>query len=608
MHTKKHFDTIKINMLHKIFLSFSLLFVFSQFIASQTNAEKDSTNLPIIEYSNSAPKYEIAEITVSGAENYEEFVLVGFSGLAVGDFIKVPGDAVTNAVKRFWKQGLFSDVKIYATKIQDDKIWLNIALKQRPRVSEINYVGLKKNEIEDLELRVGIVKGNQITPNISDRAKKVIAKYMEEKGFLNVEVNVFQKNDPNKPGHVIVDVEVDKKLKTKVHQIVVTGNNALSFNQINKTMKKTNDNNWRNFFRSKKFVKEEFEKDKVALIEKYNEIGYRDAYIIADSIVPFDEKSVIVHLTVDEGKKYYFRNIKWIGNTIYPYDYLDAVLGIKKGDVYNYKHLMERLQTDEADAVSKLYQDRGYLFFHIEPVEVQIDNDSIDFEMRIYEGKPATINEIGITGNTRVYDHVVRRELRTKPGQLYSQEAIMRSLRELAQMGHFDQEKLKPDIQPDPENGTVDITYQLETKGSDQVEFSAGWGSTGVVGSIGLKFSNFAIQNLFKPETYRIVPQGEGQTFTLNGRTSGQSYSSISMSFLEPWLGGKRPNSLSTSIYYSSQSDVSKRFASNYNNYLNSMMGYGYGYGGYSGYGNDYGSNLYQNEMDPEIYMRTLGA
>jgi len=603
--------------LKKLFTVISFIFAGQLLIAQETTP---ADTLPVIEYSNAAATYEIAAITVSGAANYDDFVLIGFSGLAVGDKIKVPGDAITGAVKRFWKQGLFSDVKIYATKIQDDKIWLNIALKERPRVSEINFSGLKKGEIEDLEAKLGITKGNQITPNISDRAVKVIKKHMEEKGFLNVEANVLQKNDPNKPGHVIVDIQVDKKLKTRVHQIVVTGNKALTFNQINKAMKKTNDNNWRNFFRTKKFVKEEYEKDKIALIEKYNEIGYRDAYIVADSVVKFDDKTVSVYITVDEGKKYYFRNIKWIGNTIYPFDYLDMVLGIKKGDVYNQKHLMERLQTDENDAVSKLYQDRGYLFSQIEPVEVLIENDSIDFEMRIYEGKPATINEINIKGNTRVYEHVVRRELRTKPGQLYSQSDIMRSLRELAQMGHFDQEKIKPDIQPNQEDGTVDITYNLETKGSDQVEFSAGWGATGIVGSIGLKFSNFAIQNLFRPETYRIVPQGEGQTFSINARTNGQSYTSFSMSFLEPWLGGKRPNSLSTSVYYSSQTAIADRYLQSMQNmyssgyspygYGYSPYGYGSSYGSYGGYGGSYGGydNSYSLNYDPEKYMRTLGA
>lgn len=566
----------------------------------------DTANVPDIEYTNSAPKYQIAKITVTGAGNYEDFVLIGFSGLSVGDIVSIPGNAITNAVKRFWKQGLFSDVKIYATKIQDGKVWLNIALKERPRVSEINFSGLKKSEIDDIQSKIGIVKENQITPDISDRAKTVIEKILQDKGFLNAEVHVYQRDDPNRPGHVIVDIVVDKKLVTRVHKIYITGNKALTFNQINFVMKKTNDNNWRNFFRTKKFVREAYEKDKQALIDKYNEIGYRDAYIVADSVVKFNDKLVDVYITINEGKKYYFRNIKWVGNTIYPYEYLNAVLGIKKGDVYNHKLLMDRLETDD-DAVSKLYQNRGYLFFQVDPVEVNTSNDSIDLEMRIYEGKPATINDVSIKGNTRVYEHVVRRELRTKPGQLYSQEDIMRSLRELAQMGHFDPEKLKPDIQPNPENGTVDITYELETKGSDQVEFSAGWGSTGVVGSVGLKFSNFAIQNLFKPDTYRIVPQGEGQTFSLNARTNGQSYTSFSMSFLEPWLGGKRPNSLSASIYYSTQATVSDRYASNYSNYINSLYSsyYGYGAGGYGG--TDY-STLYQSEIDPNKYMRTLGA
>ena len=249
---------------------------------------------------------------------------------------------------------------------------------------------------------------------------------MEEKGYLNVAIDVFQKNDPSKPGFVIVEVNVDKKQKTKIHLLTYYGNKALTHNQINRVMKKTNDNNIWNFFRTKKFVREEYEKDKKALIDKYNEIGYRDAYISSDSVVPYDEKTVNVYITVNEGKKYYYRNIKWIGNTIYPYDYLNAIMNITKGDVYNHKSLMARLETDD-DAVAKLYQNRGYLFFQIDPVEVHIDGDSIDYEMRMYEGKPATINEIGIKGNSRVYEHVVRRELRTKPGQLYSQDDIMRS-------------------------------------------------------------------------------------------------------------------------------------------------------------------------------------
>ena len=603
---------LQLNMYYKKIFSFSVLFVLAHFVAAQTTTDTDesTSNTPVIEYSTVNLKYEIAEIRVSGADNYEDFAIIGYSGLALGDMVSVPGDEITNAVKRFVRQGLFSSVKIYADKLEDGKVWLHIALKERPRVSEVTYSGLKKGEIEDLEQRVGIVKGNQITPNISDRAKKLVEKYLQEKGFLNATANVYQRNDPEKAGYVIVEVEVDKKLKTKVNRLIITGNDALSQMKIDRAMKKTSEKGkWYNFFSSKKFIQEEYVKDKNLVIEKYNEIGYRDAYIVTDSVVPFDDKSVNIYLTVDEGKKYYFRNITWIGNTVYPYEILDATLSIKKGDIYNHKQLNERLESDD-DAVGKLYRDRGYLFMRIDPVEVQIDNDSIDFEMRLFEGKPATINEIGIIGNTRVYEHVIRRELYTKPGQLYSQSDIVRSLGELSRMGHFDQEKVFQDIdiQPNQENGTVDINYVLETKGSDQVEFSAGIGGTGLVGSLGLKFSNFAIQNLFKPEMYRIVPQGEGQTFSINARTSGRQYTSVSLSFLEPWLGGKRPNSFSASIYFAHQSTYSDRVMNNLSSYYNPYL-YGNSYSSY-GYGNNYGydySNYLQNEFDPEKYIRTLG-
>lgn len=570
---------------------------------AQDSALKAQPVVPPIEYTLQRRTYEIAGITVSGADNYEDFVLIGFSGLAVGDRIEVPGDQITKSIRRFWKQGLFSDVKILATKIEGNKIWLDINLKQRPRISELTYNGLKKSEREDVEVKVGLSKGNQLTPNAIDRTKTVIRKYLEEKGFHNAVIDVLQEDDPAHAGYVKVTVNIDKKAKTKVNAIYITGNEALSHDKINRVMKKTNDNHILNFFRTKKFVTEEYEKDKKALIEKYNELGYRDAYIVADSVVPTpeDPTRVDVYITVSEGDKYYVRDINWVGNTVYHHSDLDAVLGIKKGDVYNLTELNKRLTQDD-DAVAKLYTDQGYLFFNVDPVEVKIENDSIDFEMRMYEGKPATINEINIVGNTRVYEHVVRRELYTKPGQLYSQSDIMRSLRELAQMGHFDQEKLIPDIQPNPEDGTVDITYQLETKSSDQIEFSLGWGATGIVGSIGLKFTNFAIQNLFNPKSYRIVPQGEGQTFSVNARTNGYYYTSASISFLEPWLGGKRPNSLSASIYFASQTGYSNRFYTAYNNlYNNSYYYYNSGY-------SDYAQQLMEAESDPDKYLRTFGV
>ena len=559
---------------------------------------------PIIEYTLQRKTYEIADIKISGADSYEDFVLIGFSGLAIGDKIEVPGDQITKSLKRFWKQGLFSDVKFKATKIEGDKIWLEIALKQRPRVSSVTYNGLRKSEQEDVEVKVGIQKDGQMTPDLADRAKKVITKYLEEKGFYSAEVNVLQIEDKSRPDYVRVVVNVDKNDKTRVGQLIISGNEAMSHNKINMTMKKTNDNNILNLFRPKKFVAKEFENDKKLLIEKYNEIGYRDAVITADSIVPSktDSTRVDVYITVDEGNKYYFGDITWVGNTVYPYEYLDAVLGIKKGETYNLKELNKRLNEDD-DAVAKLYTDQGYLFFSVDPVEVRIENDSIDFEMRMFEGKPATINAINIVGNTRVYEHVVRRELYTKPGQLYSQSDIMRSLRELAQMGHFDQEKLVPDIQPNPEDGTVDITYQLETKSSDQIEFSLGWGATGLVGTLGLKFTNFAIQNLFNPKSYRIVPQGEGQTFSVNARTNGVYYTSASMSFLEPWLGGKRPNSLSASIFFASQTGYSDRYYQAYQDLYSNYYSY------YNYYGNsDYYQQLQESEADPGKYLRTLGV
>ena len=609
--------------LEKLVNRFSIIILFAFLLALPLSAQVDSVSvaggdtahvsvvdsvenapLPVIEYTLQRKTYEIADIQVTGADSYEDFVLIGFSGLAVGDKIEVPGDQITKSLKRFWKQGLFSDIKFKATKIEGDKIWLEIALKQRPRVSEIVYNGLKKTEQEDLEVKVGIKQGGQMTPDLADRAKKIVTKYLEEKGFYHTEVQVLQFDDVARPGYVKVAINVNKKDKTRVGQLYITGNEALTHTQINRAMKKTNDNNIVNFFRTKKFVEKEFENDKKLIIEKYNEIGYRDAQIIADSVVqsPYDSTRVDVYLTIDEGNKYVFGDISWVGNTVYPYDYLDAVLGIKKGDTYNLVELNKRLNEDD-DAVAKLYTDQGYLFFNVTPVEVRIDNDSIDFEMRMYEGKPATINEINIVGNTRVHEHVVRRELYTKPGQLYSQSDIMRSLRELAQMGHFDQEKLVPDIQPNPEDGTVDITYQLETKSSDQIEFSLGWGATGLVGSLGLKFTNFAIQNLFNPKSYRIVPQGEGQTFSINARTNGRYYTSASISFLEPWLGGKRPNSLSASIFFAAQSGYSDRYYQAYENLYNNYY-YSYAYSGNS----DYLQQLQESEYDPEKYLRTFGV
>ena len=574
--------------------------------------EEEVIEKPNIYYSSNPKKYEIGGISITGAKNYEDYVLIGFSGLTIGQQITVPGPDITNAVNRFWKHGLFSDVSITADKIVGNKIYLSIDLKQRPRISKINYSGLKKSEREDIDAKIGFINGNQITPNQIERAKFLIKKYFDEKGFNNADVTILQKDDLSKENQVIVDVVVDKKEKVKVNQIHISGNSALSENKIERVMKKTNEQKKLiNLFRTKKFVPENFEADKELILEKYNELGYRDALIVSDSVVKVDDKHVDIYLNIDEGNKYHVRSIKWIGNTIYPSDLLNVYLKLKPGDVYNQKLITERTQTDD-DAISNLYMDKGYLFFHLEPVEINIQNDSVDLEMRIQEGKQATINKVTITGNDRLYEHVVRRELRTKPGQLFSKTDLQRSLREIAQTGHFNPENLVPDIQPDPENGTVDIGYPLESKANDQIEFSAGWGQTGIIGKLSLKFTNFSIKNLLNPSSYKgIIPQGDGQTLTISAQTNARYYQQYSVSFFDPWFGGKRPNSLSVSAFYSRQSDINSNYTSSYNpNYGYGGYGYpGYGYGGGYGYGNGYGYDYDPSfAYDPDQNFQQIGV
>lgn len=574
--------------------------------------EEEVIEKPNIYYSSNPKKYEIGGISITGAKNYEDYVLIGFSGLTIGQQITVPGPDITNAVNRFWKHGLFSDVSITADKIVGNKIYLSIDLKQRPRISKINYSGLKKSEREDIDAKIGFINGNQITPNQIERAKFLIKKYFDEKGFNNADVTILQKDDLSKENQVIVDVVVDKKEKVKVNQIHISGNSALSENKIERVMKKTNEQKKLiNLFRTKKFVPENFEADKELILEKYNELGYRDALIVSDSVVKVDDKHVDIYLNIDEGNKYHVRSIKWIGNTIYPSDLLNVYLKLKPGDVYNQKLITERTQTDD-DAISNLYMDKGYLFFHLEPVEINIQNDSVDLEMRIQEGKQATINKVTITGNDRLYEHVVRRELRTKPGQLFSKTDLQRSLREIAQTGHFNPENLVPDIQPDPENGTVDIGYPLESKANDQIEFSAGWGQTGIIGKLSLKFTNFSIKNLLNPSSYKgIIPQGDGQTLTISAQTNARYYQQYSVSFFDPWFGGKRPNSLSVSAFYSRQSDINSNYTNSYNpNYGYGGYGYpGYGYGGGYGYGNGYGYDYDPSfAYDPDQNFQQIGV
>ncbi len=562
---------------------------------------------PEISYAGTPRSGVLGGIAVSGVEGYEDYMLASISGLTVGQQIELPGQDITEAVKRYWKHGLFSKVQIAADSIVGDKIYLHFYLALRPRVSTINYIGVKKSEREDLETKLGLLKGSQITPNMIDRAELLAKNYFDDKGYKNAEIQIQQRDDVANKNQVILDVIIDKKEKMKVRQIIIEGNDNLSDSKIKGTLftkgafTKTHEaGKLSSFLKSKKYTPERYKTDKQNLIDKYNELGYRDATIVEDSVWNVDDKHVSIYLKVDEGKKYYIRNITWVGNTVFSTDYLSRILGMKKGDVYNQKLMNKRLSEDE-DAVGNEYWNNGYLFYNLQPTEVNIVGDSIDLEMRIMEGNQAHISRVRINGNTRVYENVVRRELRTKPGDLFSKEALMRSAREMASMGHFDPEQINPDVKPNYEDGTVDINWELVQKSNDQVEFSLGWGQTGVIGRIGLKLNNFSMANLFnKNKEHRgILPVGDGEVLSIGAQTNGTYYQSYNASYSTNWFGGKRPIQFTVGAYFSKQTDVSSNY---YNSaYMNNYYNYLYGYG------NSY-NNYYENFYDPDKYVKLLGV
>ena len=593
-------------MRFKLFIILSA-FVLACFSSVSAQAPADTIVNPKVVFTGMPRTYEIAGISVKGADNYEDNTIIGYSGLKIGERVDIPGNELTAASKRLWRQGLFSQVKIVVDKTAGDKAWITLDLRTQPRISQIHYYGMKKGERDDLQERLQLHKGNQITQNIVNRAEAIVKKYFADKGFNNAQVRITLREDLSAKNEMIVDIDVTKNAKVKVHKIYIDGNEVMSDNALQRTMKKTNEKNkLLNLFKQKKFVESDYRDDLQRIIDKYNEKGYRDAKILSDSVVPYDDKTVDVYISLEEGKKYYINDITWVGNTIYPTAVLNEVLGIKKGDVYNQKLLNKRTNEDE-DAVANMYMNRGYLFYNLVPIERTVQGDSIDLEMRMMEGPQARINNVIINGNDRLYEKVIRRELRVKPGELFSKDDLMRSAREIAQTGHFNPENM--DIRPEPneENGTVDILFNLESKANDQIEFSMGWGQTGVIGKLALKFTNFSIKNLLHPSSYKgIIPQGEGQTFTISAQTNARYYQAYSVSFLDPWFGGKRPNSLSVSAYYSRQTGVnSSYYNSTWSNpYLYSGYGYGYNYG----YGSDYYQNSITTAYDPNKVLQMAGV
>ncbi len=521
----------------------------------------------------SPKEYEIGGITVFGIKYLDADVLVHLSGLTVGSKIIVPGDEITEAVKKLWKQGLFSDVKIKATKIIGNKIFLTFHLKERPRLSKFSLNGAKKSEAEDIRDRIKLTRGKQITDNVINRTKNLIEDYYKEKGFLRTKVDIAQSNDTTLINHIILKINIDKQKKVKIKNIYFEGdfsyakkkwwnikssenkeeNLDLSIRKLKRSMKETKEKRWWRWFKSSKFLKSNLKEDKKNIIALYNENGYRDAKFLSDTVIDLNEKRVEIKLKIEKGKQYYFRNIKWIGNSKYNSYQLNRLLGIEKGDLFDQNVLDMRLNF-APDAVSNLYLDDGYLFFSVTPVEILVENDSIDLEMRIREGKQAYLNKISISGNTKTNEHVIRREIRTKPGELFSKTDIVRTIRELAQLGHFNPEKLNVNPIPDQATGTVDLEYTVEEKANDQVELSGGWGYGMFVGSLGVKFNNFAAGDIFKKNAWRPIPMGDGQSLGIRA-SANVYYQSYSISFVEPWFGGKKPTSLSVSLSHTTQRD-----------------------------------------------------
>lgn len=541
-----------------------------------------TTNVPDVDYSQ--PKeYELGGVTISGVQYLDQDVLLYLTGLEIGQKITIPGEQITKVIKKLYDQGLFSAIEISLTNVINNRAFINIHLQERPRLSRFSFNGIKKSEADDICDNIKLIKGTQVTDNTIISSENKIKDYFIDKGFLNVEVSTSIETDTILPNSVILTFNIKKNQKVKINDIIFIGNELIGYDKnilnfykstesradakLRHAMKETKRKAWYNIFKGSKFIKKNYESDKKKIIDKYNELGFRDAKIISDSVVKIDDKLINIYITIDEGRKYYFRNIYWSGNTKYNSEFLSKVLGIKRGDVYNKKLLEEKLLYDPSGVMS-LYQDNGYLFSNIVPVEIAIENDSIDLEMRIYEGKQARVNRVTVTGNNRTNDHVILREIRTRPGILYKRSEVQRTIRELAQLGYFDPEKLNVDFNPDPVNGTVDIEYIVEEKPSDQIELSGGYGAGMIVGTLGLSFNNFSLKNIFNKDAYRPLPSGDGQRLAIRGQASGAWYQNYSFQFIEPWFGGKRPNSFTTSVYHSNMS-----LSSSYN-YNDSISNY----------------------------------
>lgn len=556
----------------------------------------------ILELNYAKPqKFRIAGIKAVGLSTLDEVAIISLSGLKVDDRIEVPGDAISGALKKLWGQGIIGDVKILVTKIEGEDIYLLLDLTERPRFSRVEFSGINKTQEGELRDKVNI-RGRVVRDDVLNTAKRNIEKYYLDKGYLNTEVKIIQDRDTTLPNSVKLRFDIDPKAKVKINEIAIYGNEEISDRAIKGKLKKTKEHariaifkdiysrildadaksistsifntqeaseeqvnqyihkNFKlNFFNGSKFIPKEYRSDKEKAITFYNSKGFRDAKILEDSVYDFTENKINIDISLEEGRKYYYRNITFTGNYIHEDEVLLAKLGIQKGDVYDKEKLDKRLNYDpqKGDDVSSLYQDNGYLFFSIDPVEINVSGDSIDLEMRIFEGPQVTVNSVGIKGNDRTSDHVVMREIRILPGQKFNRSLLVRTIRELSTLGYFDPEKINPDLRPNFESATVDITFELEERPNDQIELSGGWGGFfGFVGTVGLVFNNFSIKNIGDFSKWDPLPVGDGQKLSLRVQANGQAFQNYSLSLSEPWFGGKKPNSLSFAFNHSVQRQV----------------------------------------------------
>lgn len=547
-------------------LFFSLFLSNSASVVAQTTPFKglgsfgtsSTTSTKDFDYAN--PKeYTIGGISVEGVSYLDPNALISLTGLRIGDKILIPGEDIGLAIRKLWKQGLLGDVSIEVDKIEAEKVFLKLVLTERPRLSRFDFTGIPKGQKNTLKDKVTLVRGRIVNDVVIKNTEVAIKQHYIQKGFRNIEVNIIQKKDTALSNSIRLEIDVNRGKKVKIRDIEIEGNTAIADKKLKRKLKKTKEFVAWNIFRSSKFIPNEFKKDKQALIGFYNKEGYRDAYIISDTVNTVED-GVKIKMTINEGNKYHYRNITWSGNYIHSDTLLSSVLGVRKGDVYNPEDLQKRMSYNPTGLdITSLYMDDGYLFFNIQPIEVRVDSDSIDIEMRIFEGDQATISKIIVTGNTRTRDHVILREVYTLPGQKFSRSALLRTQQQLSQLGYFDAENIGINPIPNVSDGTVDISYSVVEKPNDQIELSGGWGggAIGFIGTLGLTFNNFSSSRLLDFSSWSPLPQGDGQQVSLRFQASGRQFQTYSFSFMEPWLGGKKRNSFSVSLQHSVQNQIS---------------------------------------------------